>query len=52
MPRILGVDIPKNKKISIALRYLYGVGPVNAIEILNMVKIDLDKKAKDLTDEE
>ena len=34
MPRILGVDIPKNKKIKISLRYLYGVGPVNALEIL------------------
>lgn len=52
MPRILGVDIPKNKKISISLRYLYGVGPVNALEILNSLGISPDVKAGSLTDEE
>lgn len=52
MPRILGVDIPKNKKISISLRYLYGVGPVNALEILESLGISPDLKAGSLTDEE
>ena len=52
MPRILGVDIPKNKKVKIALRYLYGVGPVNAMKILDSTKIDPDKRAADLSDEE
>lgn len=52
MPRILGVDIPKNKKISIALRYLYGIGPVNAMQIIEGTQIDADKKAGDLSDEE
>ena len=35
MPRILGVDIPADKRIDIALRYIYGIGPVNALEILD-----------------
>ncbi|OPX29706.1 MAG: 30S ribosomal protein S13 [Candidatus Omnitrophica bacterium 4484_171] len=52
MPRILGVDIPKDKKIKISLRYLYGVGPVNAIDILKATNIDINKKAKDLNDDE
>jgi len=52
MPRILGVDIPKGKKIKISLRYLYGVGPVNAMDILRATNINADKKAKDLNDDE
>ena len=52
MPRIVGVDIPKNKKMYIALRYLYGVGPVNAMEILNNTNVDPEKRAYDLKDEE
>ena len=52
MPRILGVDIPNNKKIKISLRYLYGVGPVNALRILSATGIDPEKKAADLSDEE
>ena len=52
MPRILGVDIPKNKKISISLTYLYGVGPANVFDILDGVGIDPNRKASDLSDEE
>lgn len=52
MPRILGVDIPKNRKIGIALQYLYGVGPVNVFTILSQVGIDPNKNAADLTEEE
>ena len=52
MPRILGVDIPKNKKIGISLRYLFGVGPINALTILSQTNIDPDKRAKDLSDDE
>ena len=52
MPRILGVDIPKHSKIKISLRYLYGVGPVNALDILKATTIDPEKRAKDLTDDE
>jgi small subunit ribosomal protein S13 len=50
--RVSGVQIPDNKKISIALRYLYGVGPLVAEEILATAKIDPLKKAKDLTPDE
>ena len=52
MPRILGVDIPREKRIDAALPYLYGVGPVNAKKILAEANIELSKRAKDLTDEE
>lgn len=52
MPRILGVDIPKEKRIEIALTYLYGVGRVNSNDILKEVGISPDKRAKDLSDEE
>jgi len=52
MPRILGIDIPKNKKVKIALRYIYGIGPKNAIDVLNSVKVDPEKKAAHLSDEE
>jgi len=52
MPRIFGVDIPKNKHIQIALRYVYGIGPSRAQAILNSAGIDPCKKAGDLNDEE
>ena len=52
MPRIFGVDIPKKKKIKISLRYIYGIGPVNALKILESVGIDPERKALDLSDEE
>lgn len=50
MPRIIGVDIPGNKRIEYALRYIYGIGPAKAMEIVEKVKIPLGLKAKDLTD--
>jgi small subunit ribosomal protein S13 len=49
MPRIAGIDIPDNKRIIISLRYVYGVGPKIAQEIIDQTKIDPDKRAKDLT---
>ena len=52
MPRIFGVDIPKNKKIKIALRYIYGIGPANSAKILNDIGIDPERKASDLSEEE
>ncbi|MBF0532095.1 MAG: 30S ribosomal protein S13 [Candidatus Omnitrophica bacterium] len=52
MPRILGVDIPKEKRVEAALPYLFGIGPFRARKILNDAKIDLNRRAKDLTDEE
>ena len=52
MPRILGVDIPKEKRIEIALTYLYGVGRAVSNRILKEAGINPDKRAKDLTEEE
>lgn len=52
MPRILGVDIPREKRIDAALPYLYGVGRVNAKKILKEANIEFSRRAKDLTDEE
>lgn len=52
MPRILGVDVPKEKRIEIALTYLYGVGKFVSGKILNEAGIDLNKRAKDLSEDE
>lgn len=52
MPRILGVDIPANKRIDISLRYLYGVGPHNAVVVLANAKVDPAIRAKDLSEEQ
>ena len=49
MPRIIGVDIPGNKRVEFSLRYLYGIGPALALEIIEKVGIDRNLKAKDLT---
>jgi small subunit ribosomal protein S13 len=48
MPRILGVDIPPNKRIDISLRSIYGIGPTNALVILQKAQIDPAIRAKDL----
>ena len=52
MPRISGIDIPADKKIKISLRYIYGVGPTNALQILKEANIDPERRAKELTEEE
>ena len=52
MPRILGVDIPKEKRIEASLVYIYGVGPVRSREILGQANIDCNRRAKELSDEE
>ncbi|MFY9402711.1 MAG: 30S ribosomal protein S13 [Candidatus Omnitrophota bacterium] len=52
MPRILGVDLPKEKKIEISLAYLYGIGRASSTKLLKEINIDPAKRAKDLTEEE
>jgi small subunit ribosomal protein S13 len=52
MPRISGVDIPANKPTYISLTYLYGIGRSAAISICRELKIDLQRKARELTDDE
>ncbi len=52
MARILGVDIPRNKVLRIALRSLYGVGPAIALDVLGKAGLDPEKSSNDLTEEE
>ena len=52
MARIAGVDIPNNKRIEIALTYIYGIGKKSAEDILAKTGIDPDTRAKDLTESE
>lgn len=46
--RLLGINIPDTKKVGFALRYIYGIGPALATQIIEMTKIDPNKRAKDL----
>jgi small subunit ribosomal protein S13 len=52
MARLVGVDLPREKRMEIALTYIFGVGRTRSVEALTATGIDLDKRAKDLTDEE
>jgi len=50
--RIAGIDIPREKRIEIALRYIYGIGPTISRQILARTRISPDTRVKDLTEEE
>ena len=52
MARIAGVDIPNNKRVEIALTYIYGIGRKSANDIIAQTGINPDTRAKDLTEEE
>lgn len=52
MPRLVGVDIPNEKRVHIALTYIYGVGPATSVRICQEFNIPVATRAKDLTDEE
>lgn len=52
MARIKGIDIPNEKRIEIALTYIYGIGRRLSKQILTAANVDLNKKAKDLTEDE
>ena len=52
MPRLVGVDIPKEKRVEIALTYIFGVGRPLSNKILKIANISPDKRAKDLNEEE
>jgi len=52
MARIAGVDIPKDKKVEIALRYIFGIGPTLSRRILEQTGISADVRVRDLTDDE
>ncbi len=52
MARIAGVDLPRDKRVDIALRYIYGIGPTRAFQIVSGTDLDGGRKIRDLTDEE
>lgn len=52
MPRLLGVDIPNNKKIEFALRYVYGVGPTRSASVLEEAGIDPNIRSHELNEEQ
>lgn len=52
MARIAGVDIPKNKRVEVSLRYIFGIGPTSSRRILEQTGISPDVKVRDLTDDE
>jgi len=52
MPRLLGVEIPGNKRIEASLPYIYGIGPSNAKKVLEVANIDPNIRAKDLAPEQ
>ena len=52
MARIAGVNIPTNKRVVIALRYIHGIGPAKAVEICEAVGIAAERRVQDLTDSE
>lgn len=52
MARIAGVDLPRDKRIEIALRYIYGIGPTRANKIIATTGVNPDTRVKDLSDSE
>ena len=52
MARIAGVNLPTNKRVVIALRYIYGIGPTNAKQICDKVGIDAARRVNQLTEDE
>ena len=52
MARISGIDLPRDKRIEVALTYIYGIGPSRASEVLKTTGINADIRVKDLTEEQ
>ncbi len=52
MARIAGVDLPREKRVDIALRYIYGIGPTRARQTVEGINMDGGRKVRDLTDAE
>ncbi len=52
MARLAGVDIPRDKRVVIALTYIYGIGRTRSVEILSSTEIDENIRVKDLTDDQ
>jgi len=52
MARIAGVDIPRDKRVEVSLRYIYGIGPTLSRRIVEQAQVTLGTRVRDLTDEE
>ena len=52
MARISGIDLPRDKRIEVALTYIYGIGPARAAKVLEKTGIDADTRVKDLTEDQ
>ena len=52
MARISGIDLPREKRIEVALTYIYGIGPARAAKVLEKTGIDADTRVKDLTEDQ
>jgi small subunit ribosomal protein S13 len=52
MARIAGIDIPRDKRIDVSLRYIYGIGPTTARKVVEQAQVDGSTKVRDLTDDE
>jgi small subunit ribosomal protein S13 len=52
MARLVGVDLPRDKRVEIALTYIFGIGRTRSIETLSATGVSPDKRARDLTDDE
>ncbi|MEI6860625.1 MAG: 30S ribosomal protein S13 [Verrucomicrobiota bacterium] len=52
MPRLLGVEIPAKKKVAYSLRYIYGIGPQRADQVVAEAGLDVNMRAADLTEEQ
>ena len=52
MARISGIDLPREKRIEVALTYIYGIGPARAKKVLELTEIDPDTRVKDLTEDQ
>ena len=52
MARIVGIDIPRNKKVAYSLCYIHGIGLSTAVRICNKAKIDIEKRVQDLTEKQ
>lgn len=52
MPRIMGIDLPNDKPTHISLRYIRGIGPTTALEVCTVAKVDPQRKARELNEQE
>ena len=52
MARISGIDLPRDKRIEVALTYIYGIGPARAAKVLEVTNIDPDTRVKDLNEDQ